>query len=66
MDDEAALKAVNDAGPYPPIPDVLNKSYLKFKIPIYYTRFTFEQYCILNIIWNGIVSKLIIFSISCV
>ena len=34
--DEAALQAVKDAGPYPPIPDELNKSSLNFQIPISY------------------------------
>lgn len=34
--DEAALEAVKEAGPYPPIPKELNKSSLKLKIPITY------------------------------
>jgi len=34
--DEAALEAVKEAGPYPPIPNELNKKFLKLKIPISY------------------------------
>jgi TonB family protein len=34
--DEAALEAVKEAGPYPPIPNELNKNFLKLKIPISY------------------------------
>ena len=34
--DEAALEAVKEAGPYPPIPNELNTRFLKLKIPISY------------------------------
>jgi len=34
--DEAALDAVKEAGPYPPIPNELKKNFLKLKIPISY------------------------------